>query len=142
MKDAAAPAEIDLAGKRVAVEWGSTGDMVGRRWQREGKAVELVRFETPAEVLAALQDRVDIDAALVDNVTLRQAQAQGAALLTVGPVVESNPYVIVSPIRATDLQRQIQRTLATFAQDGTLADLERTWFAVALNCARRHKRGK
>lgn len=44
----------DLAGRRVAVEWGSEGDMIGRQLQRDGVGVALVPFETPQEAVAAL----------------------------------------------------------------------------------------
>lgn len=47
----------------------------------------------------------------------------------VGAPVESNPYVVVAPSRATDLQERINSTLAKFMQDGTLAELEQKWFA-------------
>ncbi len=39
---------------RVAVEWGSEGDMIGRQLQRDGLALELVPFETPQDAVAAL----------------------------------------------------------------------------------------
>ncbi len=105
----------DLNGKRVGVEWGSEGDMVGRQWQREGIDLALVPFETPPDVIAALAGKHDenqaVDAILVDSVTLRQAQAAGAALSAAGPYVTSNPYVIVVPRRAPDLLQQINTGL-------------------------------
>ena len=94
----------DLNGKRVGVEWGSEGDMVGRQWQRDGIDLTLVPFETPQDAVAALAGIHDenqaVDAILVDSVTLRQAQAAGAALSAAGAYVTSNPYVIVVPRRA------------------------------------------
>ena len=118
-----------LVGKRVAVEMGSLGDMIGRRLQRQGTQVELVPFETPEDAVKALLERSDVDALLVDNVTLRQAQARGSALVAVGPPLEGSPYVIVAPIRATELQKQIAAALQTLREDGTLATLEDRWFA-------------
>jgi polar amino acid transport system substrate-binding protein len=122
----AAPEE--LAGRRVAVEWGSVGDTVGRRFQREGIALALVPFETPADAIAALVNDATIDALLIDQVSLREAQGQGAAIVAVGPALESNPYVIAAPLHATMLQERIADTLAQFEQDGTLAELEAVWF--------------
>jgi ABC-type amino acid transport substrate-binding protein len=120
---------MELAGKQVAVEWGSAGDMAGRQLQRKGVALTLVPFETPQEAVQALLTDPAVNALLVDNVTLRQAQGQGITIEGVGAPVESNPYVVVAPSRATDLQRQIDTTLAKFRQDGTLAGLEQKWFA-------------
>jgi len=117
----------DLAGRQVAVEWGSMGDMVGRRLQRDESSIDLTLFDTPTEAIAALIDG-QVDALLVDHVTLRMAQVQGAPLVTVGPVLESNPYVIAMPVGAHELQAAVERTLTTMRDAGTLLDLETEWF--------------
>lgn len=119
----------DLGGGRVAVEWGSLGDMVGRQLQREGIVLEIAPFETPDEAIAAAASQTGIDAVLIDAVSLRQAQGRGVALTAVGPRLESSPYVIVAPIRATDLHAQLNAVLETFRRDDTLAALEERWFA-------------
>jgi ABC-type amino acid transport substrate-binding protein len=118
----------DLAGKAVAVEWGSMGDMVGRRLQRADATVALQPFPSPAEALQALIDDPGVDALLVDRVTLREAQGRGAALVEVGPVLESNPYVIAMPLHAATLHERVEETLQRFRQEGVLAELEETWF--------------
>jgi ABC-type amino acid transport substrate-binding protein len=117
-----------LSGSVVAVEWGSMGDMMGRRLQREGVTLELQPFSTPDEAVAGLLDDPMIDALFIDQVSLRQAQGQGAAIVASGPALESNPYVIATPLRAFDLQEQVAATLERFARDGTLAELEARWF--------------
>ena len=119
----------DLSEKRVAVEWGSMGDMVGRRLERNGTALVLMAFETPQEAIEALRTRADIDALLVDNVTLREAQGSGANLIAVGQPLEGNPYVVVLPARANDLERQVAKALATLREDGTMTALEDRWFS-------------
>lgn len=116
-----------LDGHTVAVEWGSMGDMVGRRLKREDTAIELVQVPTPEEVLDALAAG-KADAALIDNVTLRQAQGRGAQVIAVGPALESNPYVIASPHKAGELGDQIAETLTRFQENGVMAELEETWF--------------
>jgi polar amino acid transport system substrate-binding protein len=117
-----------LDGTHLAVEWGSMGDMVGRRIEREGIAVQLMPYSTPDEAVAGLLNDPAIDALLIDQVSLRQAQGQGATIVAVGPALESNPYVIAAPLRAYDLQEKIAATLERFAGDGTLAELETRWF--------------
>ncbi len=132
-----AVAEVgDLAGQRVAVEWGSMGDMVGRRLQGDDPSIQLTLFDTPAEAIAALVDgAVDgavngaVDALLIDHVTLRIAQVQGAQVITVGPVLESNPYVIAMPVAAYELQTAVEARLTTLRSEGTLTNLEEKWFA-------------
>jgi ABC-type amino acid transport substrate-binding protein len=126
----------DLAGKRVAVEWGSEGDMIGRQLQRDGLDVQLVPFETPQDAVAALvaeneaggEVGGEVDALLVDGVTLRQAQASGAPLAAAGPYLTSNPYVIVVPRRAVELLERTNAGLAELRENGLLEQLELTWF--------------
>jgi ABC-type amino acid transport substrate-binding protein len=104
------------------------GDMMGRRLQRQGITLELRPFSTPDEAVAALLDDTTLDALLIDQVSLRQAQGQGAAIVAIGPALESNTYVIATPLRAFDLQERIAATLERFATDGTLTELEARWF--------------
>lgn len=122
-----------LAGGRVAVEWGSTGDMVARRLHRGSEGMpaidfEIVQFDTPAAAIDALQHDATIDAVLVDQVTLRMAQGSGATIEAVGEVLESVPYVIVTPRKATTLAASVNEVLTTLSANGTLEALEDRWF--------------
>lgn len=117
-----------LSGMRLATEWGSMGDMVGRRLHRADETVEVVPFETPDEAIESLLQDASIDGLLIDNVALRQAQGEGAALVAVGPALEGNAYVIAAPQRATTLQRHIEETVTAFIHSGTLDELETRWF--------------
>lgn len=119
----------DLAGRTVAVEWGSIGDLVGRRLQQGEPTLHLVRFSTPDEAITALVTDPTVDALLIDNVTLRLAQGQGQPIEEVGPVLESNPYVIVLPHTATTLHEQVEQGLQALRTSGELAELEAQWFA-------------
>ena len=129
----------DLPGHVVAVEWGGAGDAVGRQLQRHlistpaaapgpNATITFLPFETQAEALAALLSG-QADAALVDGVSLKIAQGQGAPLISVGSALESNPYVIAAPITARLLQEKIAETLLQLQAQGVLADLESNWFA-------------
>jgi len=120
-----------LDGAAVAVEWGSMSDMVGRRLQREGSTLELVPYASADEAAAALADDPAIDALFADNVTLRQAQGQGAAIDAAGPALESNAYVIASAREATVLHENIEQALATLRAGGVLVELEDRWFGAA-----------
>lgn len=121
----------ELAGQTIAVEWGSMSDMVGRRLQREQPTIHLAQYDTPAESLQALLADPTIAAALVDNVTLRQAEVSGLPLKAVGPVLESNPYVIMMPRTGRLLQERVEGALQTLRERGELHALEETWFATA-----------
>jgi ABC-type amino acid transport substrate-binding protein len=135
----------DLKGTSVGVEWGSEGDMVGRQWRRDGIDLTLVPYETPQDAVAALaknhtenhtanqdgkqSENQAVDAILVDGVTLRQAQAAGAALNAVGAPVTSNAYVIVVPRKASDLLQQVNAGLERLQANGELNMLEQEWFS-------------
>jgi ABC-type amino acid transport substrate-binding protein len=70
-----------------------------------------------------------VDAILIDNVLLRQAQASGLPLHAVDAPLESVPYVIVTPRRADALQRRLEISLQQLKTDGRLDELEYRWFA-------------
>jgi len=127
-KDSPIQTVAQLANRKIAVELGSTGDMVGRRLQRETPTLQLVQFQTPDEAVTALEHDQAIDALLIDQVTLRTAQGKGAPLIAIGDVMESNPYVIAMPHKATILQTQVEQTLQNFQKNGVLQQLETKWF--------------
>ena len=113
----------------MAVEWGSAGDMIARKAVRDtGIALEIVQYDTPEALLDAAATSNQVDAALVDAVSLRLAQGRGAVLQAVGPTLESNPYVVVSPRRAWRLAEEISAGLTSLATDGQLEQLELRWF--------------
>lgn len=118
-----------LSGLRVGVEWGGMGDMIGRRYQRMGSDVELVPLSTPQEVISALQNDPTIDAVLIDNVTLHQAQSS-AAIVGIGPILEPNPYVIAAPFEATLLVEALNESLASLQANGQLERLTLAWFHI------------
>jgi polar amino acid transport system substrate-binding protein len=119
----------DLSGRHVGVEWGSLGDMIGRRLQHEGMELTVAPFNTPDELIDALIESQSVDAILIDNVSLRQAQAAGAAIDAVGAPLESIPYVIIMPRRAFQLQERLEVSLQQLKSTGYLAALEEHWFS-------------
>lgn len=118
-----------LAGKSVAVEWGSTGDMIARQLQREQKIdLKIVPFESPDAALDGAASGTGVDAVLIDEVSLRIAQGKGVALKAPGPVLESSPYVIITPRKATTLAQSVESALRGLDQEGELSRLEDRWF--------------
>ncbi|HAJ38505.1 MAG TPA: hypothetical protein DCL15_22795 [Chloroflexi bacterium] len=118
----------DLTGRQVGVEWGSVGDMIGRRLQREGMIMTLKSFETPDQVISALLETQQVEAIFIDQVSLRQAQGAGLPLRGVDDPLESVPYVIVMPHRADTLQERIAGSLHLLQEHGVLSELEDRWF--------------
>ncbi len=118
----------DLVDKTIAVEWGSAGDMVGRRIMRDGIDAKLAKYPTPQEAVDGMLLDDSVDALLIDNVTLRTAQGTGAALRAVGPALESDPYVVAMPLRAGELQKNVAEAMAILREEGVLDELESNWF--------------
>jgi len=122
--DIAAP--DDLAGRRLAVEWGSEGDVQGRELRRRLPGLTLLPFPHPQDALAAVAEG-EADAALVDAVTLRQFRREHGSVRAVGEPVVSVPYVIAVPRQAPRLLAAVNEALSALRDDGTLARLEEKW---------------
>ncbi len=119
----------DLAGRRVAAEWGSQGDVEARalQTQLEGN-LELVLAESSDAALAVVAAG-DADAAIVDAISLALARRAGSELVATGEPLRSDPYVVVAPADAPRLRSAVADALAALAADGTLADLRARWLA-------------
>lgn len=113
----------DLAGARVAVEWGSEGDVWARRLQREHAGMRLVLKPSLEEALAALTTG-EADAAVVDGVTYYLHRDMWRQ---VGKALSHDPYVIVMPIEAFQLQKEVNATLKALQQEDVINALEKRW---------------
>ncbi len=124
--DAAVQSWRDLAGRRVGVELGSSGDSFARKWQRR-MSYDLREFNTPAEALQALQagqvDGVFADA-IVYNDFLR---AQGGIRLVGKPLTDE---LVVMAVRkdAPTLMGQINTVIDALQRDGRMERLQGEWF--------------
>lgn len=116
-----------LAGRRLAVEWGSEGDALVRAAQAQaGSPVQLVLRDSAEAALAAVA-AAEADAAIVDAISLALFNRAGGRLTIVGPPLRSDPYAIVVPADAPDLLRQVNAALAALRADGSLAGLKARW---------------
>lgn len=117
----------DLAGRRLAVEWGSEGDVQARLLRRRFPDLVLLPGDTPQAALLAVAEG-QADAALVDHVSALQFVAADNRLAIRPPVIVSDPYVIALPRRAPLVQAQVAEALAALRADGTLDALVARWF--------------
>jgi len=117
----------DLAGRRVAAEWGSEGDAQVRELQRrlEGK-LELVLRESADAALEAAA-RGEADAVVIDAVSLALFNRGGGDLVAVGQPLRSDPYVVVVPKGAPLLLADLDQALAAMEADGSLPALRAQW---------------
>ena len=120
----------DLAGRRVAVEWGSQGDAAARALREDAEMqFELLPRETVTLALDALASG-EADAAIVDAISLA-TYAQAAQLAAVGEPLVSDPYVVVVPADAPDLLRAVNEALRALESDGTLDAIRARWLRPA-----------
>ena len=116
----------DLRGRRVAVEWGSNGDVearaLGRQWDG---ALELVLRDSVSAALDALLAG-EADAALVDAISVA-LHSRREQLRIVGPPVVSDPYVVVVPADAPQLLQAVNRALEQLRSTGALAEIQGRW---------------
>jgi ABC-type amino acid transport substrate-binding protein len=121
-----------LAGRSVAVEWGSQAHMEGLRLARElakkspnpaGK-IRLERQATAVEAVdALLAGRVD--AAIVDAPTAISASPQGLWLVT---YVSDEWYAGAVRLDSRRLLAEVNRSLARLEESGELAKMQARWF--------------
>jgi polar amino acid transport system substrate-binding protein len=120
----------DLAGRRVAAEWGSEGDAQARILQRQlGGNLTLVLRPSPDAALATVLNG-EADAVVTDAVSLALFVRNGPRLIVVGEPLRRDPYVIVTPVDAPRLRKAVDEALAALAADGTLAALKERWLGI------------
>lgn len=111
----------DFTGVQVAVEWGSQGDA----WARE-RGLLILRQESAAAALQAVATG-KADVALVDAVT---AALEAPANLTLHtPPLQSEPYVIVTSVKAPKFAAKVDEVLLEMLEDGTWERLARHYFS-------------
>ncbi len=130
----------DLSDKVLAVELGSDGDSVARRWARRLADLSLVHADSTASALAAVADG-RADAALTDRASaLMSIKAQrqpgtegeeqaeeGTRLQLSGKPVTGEQYAVVVRRDSSELLRALDAALADMRREGTLALLEKKW---------------
>ncbi len=123
----------DLAGKRVAAEWGSEGDAQARLLQRQENSNLALILRPSADAALAAVLAGEADAAIVDAVSLALFNRGGAGLVAVGEPLRRDPYVVVLPVDAPQLGGAINEALTALNADGTLAQLRARWLSVTSN---------
>jgi polar amino acid transport system substrate-binding protein len=118
----------DLRGRVLAVELGSNGDTVARRWARRLADLSLLHTDTAEATLGAVVEG-GADAALIDRasalITLKAKP--GMELHIRGEPVTEEQYAVVVHRESAQLLRVVNATLADLRRDGTLEALEKKW---------------
>jgi len=118
----------DLAGRRVAVEWGSAGDVEARRIARRVPRLRVQPMETADAALMAVKTG-EADAALVDAVSAYGFLGQQGWVKIVGEPLTDERYVIVVRPDSRRLLAETDAALSALRASGRLAELRTKWFA-------------
>jgi len=116
----------DLAGRVVAVEFGSRGDLAVRELGGQVGDITLLRCETSADAVGAVLAG-NADAAVVDHVTALAWVGRNPELTILDGVLASEPYAVVAADADGALIEVINRALAGLRGDGTLDQLVQEW---------------
>jgi polar amino acid transport system substrate-binding protein len=116
-----------LAGRRVAVEWGSMADMQARRLRQANTGMETLPQRTAQEALNALVGG-QADAAIADAVSVYQFMGDQGQEVRVVETLTDEPYVIATRPRSRQLARAIDDVLSELRQSGALDALLDKWF--------------
>ncbi|MBN1218336.1 MAG: amino acid ABC transporter substrate-binding protein [Anaerolineae bacterium] len=113
----------DLAGRTVAIEWGSQADMEGRQLAAEIEDLTLLRRESAAEVLEAVFNG-QADAAIVDAVSGASAFPQGLKIIT---YLSNDWYVAAVHIKSQALLAAVDQSLLRLEESGNMARMQAEW---------------
>lgn len=114
----------DLAGRTVAVEWGSQADMAGRELAEKIQGVALRRAATAAEAVAAVVGG-QADAVIVDGVTA--AGVVAAAQVRPVTYLSDEWYAAAVHIDSRELLAAVNTTLTRLQQNGRMAEIQTRW---------------
>ena len=113
----------DLAGRTVAVEWGSQADMEARRLEKELDNLTLTRHATAGESLVALLSG-QADAAIVDGVSGVSAASGGLKIQT---YLTDEWYAAAVHIESRELLNAVNATLTRLEESSQMAKMQARW---------------
>lgn len=113
----------DLAGRTVAVEWGSQADMEGRRLAQDIAGLTLLRQPTAADALATLFNH-QAEAAIVDAVSGVSAFPRGLNIVT---YLTDEWYAAAVHINSRELLEAVNQSLARLEENGEMAGMQARW---------------
>jgi glutamate/aspartate transport system substrate-binding protein len=117
-----------LAGRTVAVEWGSLADMETRRLKETADGLQTLPQPTAQDALSALVAG-QADAAIADAVSVFQfIGGEGGEQVRIVETLTDEPYVIASRAKSRRLGEVIDEALADLSKSGALDELRSRWF--------------
>jgi polar amino acid transport system substrate-binding protein len=115
-----------LAGKTIAVEWGSLADMEARRLNEAMSDIQILPQPTARDALEALVNG-QADAAIADGVSAYQFIGEGGEVRIVEALTDE-PYVIAVRAKSPRLAQAVDEALTGLRESGQLEALLNKWF--------------
>ncbi len=116
----------DLAGKRVGVELGSSGDTFARRYERRMK-LTLREYNTPADALHGLR-LGQVDGVFTDAIAFDSFLKAEGDVKAVGKPLTDELFVIAVSKDAPTLLDRVNAVIDAMKNDGRLSLLQEEWF--------------
>jgi ABC-type amino acid transport substrate-binding protein len=116
----------DLEGLRLAVEFGTEGDLEARQWQRRLSELTILPHDVAAQALDTVLNG-QADAALVDAVSARLWMNDHEGLAIAPIYVTNDPYAAAVQIDNARLWAAINAALSSLTEKGTLQEIIDRW---------------
>lgn len=117
----------DLAGKQVALVFGTEAHMVALQWEKTMPTPPaLLTGDAPETITSVLAAGI-VDAIILDNVTAQIAVANTPGLRVLTPPITDEPYTIAAPKQDAELIKAISDIVEEMQASGELETLIRRW---------------
>ncbi len=117
----------DLAGKQVALIFGTEAHMVALRWEKTMPTPPiLLTGDTPETITSVLAAGI-VDASILDNVTAQMALVHTPGLRVLMPTITDEPYNVAARKEDAKLVEAISAILNEMQANGELDALIRRW---------------
>jgi ABC-type amino acid transport substrate-binding protein len=117
----------DVAGRRVAVELASEGEVEAQKLAAKTSGMQLQQCTTVEDELVALRSGA-VDALVADHVTALEMSKDQPDLRLLAPPFAPDPLVVAGHSDDRVLMTEISRIIKALRDDGTLSRLAQQWF--------------
>ena len=117
----------DLAGKQVALVFGTEAHMVALRWEKMMSTPPVLLTGDSPETIISVLAAGRVDAIIIDNVTAQMSVGRMPGLHALMPPVTDEPYTIAARKEDTKLVDAIGTIIAEMQASGELEALIHRW---------------
>lgn len=116
----------DLAGKRIGVQLGTTGDIYVSDYEKNGSGTVVERYNKGADAVQALKQR-KIDCVVIDEQPALKFVEQNAGLRVLEEEFTLEDYAFVVAKENEELLAQVNAALAELREEGVLAEIQKNY---------------